>query len=207
MKLLEVQASVRQEKSISRILSSEFMQIWQDFHPDGQYQQRDVGTHPPDHPTELWTTANYLPPNSRTPDMVKALAESDKLIEELFWADRLLLGVPMYNFSVPSTFKAYLDNIVRVNRTFTFDPASFMFEGLVSNKKALMITPSAGNFAPDTPMGGMNFCETYLRSILGFIGIEDITIIAVPNQFMPDEIRQQSIEQAKVKLMTIAATW
>jgi FMN-dependent NADH-azoreductase len=207
MKLLEVQASVRLEKSISRILSYEFIQIWQTFHPDGQYQQRDVGTHPPAHPTELWTTANYHPSDSRTPDMDKALAESDKLIEELFWADRLLLGVPMYNFSVPSTFKAYLDNIVRVNRTFAFDPASFAFEGLMTDKKALVITPSAGNFALDTPMGGMNFCETYLRSILGFIGIEDITMIAVPNQFMPDEIRQQSIEQARTKLMTIAATW
>jgi FMN-dependent NADH-azoreductase len=139
--------------------------------------------------------------------MDQALAESDKLIEELFWADRLLLGVPMYNFSVPSTFKAYLDNIVRVNRSFTFDPASFAFEGLMTDKKALVITPSAGNFALGTPMAGMNFCETYLRSILGFIGIEDITIIAVPNQFMPDEIRQKSIEQARIKLMAIAGTW
>jgi FMN-dependent NADH-azoreductase len=207
MKLLEVQASVRLEKSISRILSYEFIQTWQNFHPDRQHQQRDVGTSPPSHPTELWTTANYHPSDSRTPDMNKALAESDKLIEELSWADRLLLGVPMYNFSVPSTFKAYLDNIVRVNRTFTFDPANFTFEGLMTDKKALVITPSAGNFALDTPMAGMNFCETYLRSILGFIGIEDITIIAVPNQFMPDEIRQQSIKQARTRLMTIAATW
>jgi FMN-dependent NADH-azoreductase len=70
-----------------------------------------------------------------------------------------------------------------------------------------VITPSAVDFALGTPMAGMNFCETYLRSILGFIGIEDITIIAVPNQFMPDEIRQQSIEQARIKLMAIAATW
>jgi FMN-dependent NADH-azoreductase len=207
MKLLEIQSSVRLEKSISRVLSHEFIQAWQNFHPDARHKQQDVGLHPPPHPTELWTTANYVSPDSRTPEMVTALADSERLIEEFLWADRLLLGVPMYNFSVPSTFKVYLDNIVRVNRTFTFDPANFTFEGLAINKKALVITPSAGNFAPDTAMGSMNFCETYLRSILSFIGIENITIVAVSNQFMPDETRKQEVEQARAKLMNLAANW
>jgi FMN-dependent NADH-azoreductase len=207
MKLLEVQSSVRLGQSISRTLSHEFIQTWQKSYPDGEHRQRDVGMNPPAHPTELWTTANYMPSDSRTVEMETALTESEQLIEELLWADRLVLGVPMYNFSVPSTFKAYVDNIVRVNRTFTFDPANFTFQGIVTNKKVLAIAPSAGNFAPDTPMGSMNFCETYLRSILGFIGIEHITIVAVPNQFMPDEIRQQSIEQARVKLISLAETW
>jgi FMN-dependent NADH-azoreductase len=207
MKLLEVQSSVRLEQSISRALSHEFIQSWQKFYPDGQHKQRDVGMNPPAHPTELWTTENYIPSDSRTVEMEAALTESEQLIEELLWADHLVLGVPMYNFSVPSTFKAYVDNIVRVNRTFTFDPANFTFKGLLTHKKALVITPSAGNFAPDTPMGSMNFCETYLRSVMGFIGIEDITVVAVPNQFMPDETRQQEIEQARIKLMNIAASW
>jgi FMN-dependent NADH-azoreductase len=207
MKLLQVQSSVRIEKSISRALSQEFIQAWQKLHPDAQQRQRDVGLYPPAHPTELWTTANYLPSESRTLEMENVLADSEQMIEEVLWADRLLLGVPMYNFSVPSTFKAYLDNIVRVNRTFAFDPATFTFTGLAIAKTALIITPSAGNFTPDAPMGNLNFCETYLRSILGFIGIEDITIVAVPNQFMPDEIRQQSVEQARAKLMNLAATW
>lgn len=207
MKLLEVQSSARLEQSVSRTLSQEFIQTWKKFHSGGRHKQRDVGTNPPAHPTELWTTANYIPPDSRTPEMETALLESEQLIEELLWADRLLLSVPMYNFGVPSTFKAYVDNIVRVNRTFAFDPASFTFEGLATEKKALVITPSAGSFAPGTAMERMNFCETYLRAILGFIGIEDITTIAVPNQFMPDKARQQEVEQARVKLMTIAVTW
>lgn len=101
----------------------------------------------------------------------------------------------------------YLDNIVRVNRTFTFDATSFSFAGLAIGKKALVITPSAGNFAPHTPLGSMNFCETYLHSILNFIGIEHIQIVAVPNQFMPDEIRQHELECAHTKLLDLAATW
>jgi FMN-dependent NADH-azoreductase len=207
MKLLEVQSSVRLEQSISRALSREFIQTLQKFYPDGQYRQRDVGMNPPAHPTELWATANYTPSDSRTLGMETALTESEQLIEELLWANRLVFGVPMYNFCVPSTFKAYVDNIVRVNRTFAFDPENFTFQGLATDKKALVISPSAGNFAPDTPMGSMNFCETYSRSILGFIGIEDITIVAVPNQFMPDGTRQQEVEQARGKLVNLAASW
>ncbi len=207
MKLLEIQSSVRVEGSISRALSQEFVQAWQSAHSGTQHQLRDVGTFPPNHPTEMWTKANYASLETRNPEMVEVLASSEVLIEELLWADRLLLGVPMYNFSVPSTFKAYLDNIVRVDRTFTFDSTNFTFQGLVTRVKALIITPSAGNFMPDSAQGKMNFCETYLRTVLGFIGIEDITVVSVLNQFMPDEVRKPVIQDAREKLTALAATW
>jgi FMN-dependent NADH-azoreductase len=207
MKLLEIQSSVRQEGSISRKLSSEFIQAWKTIHTKVEHKQRDVGIEPPNHPTELWTKANYLPPADRSPEMVDTLAASEALIEELMWADCLLLGVPMYNFSVPSTLKAYLDNIIRINRTFTFDPATYTFQGLVTGKKVLIVTPSAGNFVVGTPLGEMNFCDTYLRSILGFVGISDVTVVAVPDQFMSDEIRQQAIADTRAKLINLAIHW
>lgn len=207
MKLLEIQSSVRLEGSISRTLSDEFIQAWQTAHSNIQYKKRDVGLNPPAHPTELWTKANYLPPEERSPLMTAALTESETLIEELLWADHLLLGVPMYNFSVPSTLKAYLDNIVRINRTFTFDLTTYTFEGLAIGKKALVITPSAGNFVAGTPLGKMNFCDTYLRSVLGFIGIDDVRVVPVPDQFMPDEIRHRETTTARAKLMSIATNW
>jgi FMN-dependent NADH-azoreductase len=207
MKLLEIQSSVREEGSISRCLSEEFIQTWQTIHPGTQHQKRDVGINPPDHPTGLWTKANYSLPEERSQEMISVLTTSENLIEELLWADHLLLGVPMYNFSVPSTLKAYLDNIVRINRTFTFDPVTYTFQGLAKGKKALIITPSAGNFVVGTPLGGMNFCDTYLRSVLGFIGIEDVTVVPVPDQFMPDEIRQREIATARAKLMNLATEW
>jgi FMN-dependent NADH-azoreductase len=207
MKLLEIQSSVRQKGSISRTLSEEFIQVWQTAHSEVQHKQRDVGINPPPHPTELWTKANYMPQAERSPEMTAILTDSEILIEELLWADRLLLGVPMYNFSVPSTLKAYLDNIVRINRTFTFDPATYTFQGLAKGKKALVVTPSAGNFVVGTPLGGMNFCDTYLRSVLGFIGIEDVTVVPVPDQFISDEIRQGEIATARAKLISLAIEW
>lgn len=207
MKLLEVQSSARQVGSISRLLSQEFIETWKNYYPAIERKQRDVGNKPPAHITELWTKANYLAPEQRTPEMIAALNESENLIEELFWADYLLLSIPMYNFSIPATFKVYIDNIVRINRTFTFDSESYSFRGLVKNKKALVITPSAGDFTPGTPLGTMNFCETYLRSLLTFIGIEDINVVSIPNQFMSEEIRQQAIKTARTQLNILATNW
>lgn len=113
----------------------------------------------------------------------------------------------MYNLSVPSNFKAYLDNVVRVGRTFAFEREKFTLQGLAVGKKALVITPSAGDYALDTPTGRMNFCEPYLRAILEFIGIDDVRFVPVPNQFMPDEIRQEEIDTARSKLKALAAAW
>ncbi|NER08775.1 MAG: NAD(P)H dehydrogenase [Okeania sp. SIO3C4] len=207
MKLLEIQSSVREVGSISRSLSDEFVQSLQTVHSGAQHQRRDVGNNPPKHPTDLWVKANYTLPEKRSPEMIAALTHSEMLIEELLWSDHLLLGVPMYNLSVPSTFKAYLDNIIRINRTFTFDRDTYAFEGLAKGRKALVITPSSGNFVVGTPMGKMNFCDTYLRVVLGFIGIEDVTVVPVPDQFMSDEIRQREIATARAKLMNLATEW
>jgi FMN-dependent NADH-azoreductase len=206
MRLLEIQSSVRQDGSISRMLSHEFIQAWR-AHRSIEHRTRDLGVSPPAHPTALWATANYLPPGERSPEMRAALVESEALIEELLWADHLVLGVPMYNLSVPSTLKAYLDNVVRINRTFTFEPESYHFQGLLTGKKVLVITPSAGNFMMGTPAGVMNFCDTYLRSILGFVGMSDMTVIPIPDLFMSDDIRQQSTETARTKLLHLAEHW
>ncbi len=211
MKLLEIQSSVREAGSISRDLSQVFIQAWQQAHDASpspiEHRKRDVGLTPPAHPTALWTQANYLPPESRSPEMLQALSESETLIEELLWADHLLFGVPMYNFSVPATLKAYIDNVVRINRTFAFDPSNHRYQGLASGRKALIITPSAGDFVVGTPLGHLNFCDSYLRSLLGFIGIEDITVVAVPSQFMDDETRQQAVATARAELTALSTGW
>lgn len=206
MKLLSIQSSVRKQGSISRSLSADFLSAIKS-RMTVPVVQRDVGINPPAHPTELWTAANYTPPEERTDAMCSALAESERLIEELLNADHLLMGVPMYNFSVPSTLKAYLDNVIRINRTFTFDREAYTFQGLATGKKALIITPSAGNFVEGTAMGSMNFCDPYLRSVLGFIGIEDVIVVPVPDQFMSDEVSGRSLETARAQLMEIAAAW
>lgn len=207
VKLLEIQASVRQTGSISRSLSDEFVRAWKSINSHAEHLQRDLGINPPSHITESWVKANYTLRDERSPEMLAELSYSESLIEELLWADHLLLGVPMYNFCIPSALKAYLDNVVRVNCTFSFDPATYSFRGLATGRKALIITPSAGNFVVGSPLGSLNFCDTYLSSVMRFIGIEDVFVVSVPEQFMAEEIRQREIAAARRKLDDLVATW
>ena len=207
MKILEIDCSVREAGSVSRQLTAEFIAAIKARHPDLEHQKRDVGLNPPPHPTAAFMAANYTPPNERTAEMHSVLAPSDKLIEELAAADCLVLGCPIYNFTVPSGFKAYIDSVVRTGRTFAFDHQTFAFTPLLLGQKAVVISPSAGNYAPETPAAAWDFCTPYVRSILAFIGITDVEIINVPDQFMPDEIRLKSIERARHKLLEVAASW
>lgn len=207
MKVLEIDCSVREAGSVSRQLTAEFIARLKGRYPDLDHHTRDVGLNPPQHPTAAFMWANYTPPNERTAEMESVLAASDELIEELAAADGIVLGCPIYNFTVPSSFKAYVDSIVRTGRTFAFDPQTFTFSPLLSGQKAVVISPSAGNYAPGTPAAASDFCTPYVRSILAFIGITDVEIINVPDQFMPEEIRLKSMDAARNRLLEVAATW
>jgi FMN-dependent NADH-azoreductase len=205
--LLEIQSSVRQHDSTSRQLSGIFIEVWRKHRSPIRHLVRDVGMNPPDHVTEFWVKANYTAPEARSPEMNNVLAPSDTLINELLTAHYLVLAIPMYNFSVPSHFKTYIDNIVRVGHTFVFDRSTATFQGLAAGKKALLISPSAANYASGTAMAAMDFCEPYVQSILRFIGIDEIVSVKVPDQFMPEEIRRQAISTAKAALLELAKTW
>ncbi len=202
VRLLEVRTSVRQQDSISSQLSSLFVDAWRLHHPDVQHIVRDVGVNPTAMPDDFWVKANYTLPENRTQEMIDYLAPSDALIDEFLGADYIVLAVPMYNLSVPATFKAYIDNIVRVGCTFAFNRETFTLSGLATGKKSLLITPSAATPTPET-----DFCEPYVRAVLRFIGIKEMECVKVPNQFMPSDIRCLSIEGAKAKLLELASTW
>lgn len=205
--LLEIQTSVRQQGSISRRLSRQFINEWCSYHHNIKHIIRDVGINPPAHPTELWTKANYTLPEERSSEMEDALIPSEELIQELLAADYIVLAIPIYNCGVPSNFKAYIDNIVRINRTFKVDRSTLDFHGLAKGKKVLIINPSAANYSPGTAMSEMDFCEPYVRAIFNFIGITEIECVKVPDQFMPEEIRNKAIENTSTQLIELAKNW
>ena len=203
--ILHLDASPRAERSISRTLSSEFMAGWKDTHPNDTVTYRDLGHQAIPHVTEAWIAAAFSSPADRTRELQEAIRLSDELIDELLAADSYVVGLPMYNFSVPSVFKAYLDQIVRVGRTFTVDSSGYT--GLVKGKKMLVITAQGGSYRPGTPTAAYNFHEPYLRAIFGLIGITDISFIYVDGLAMGDAAREKSVAAAREEIQTAITTW
>ena len=137
---LHIDASPRGHRSVSRQLTGEFAHVWKEVHPDGQFIYRDLGRNPVPLVTETFIAAVYTPPGARSPDLRAAIATSDQLISELQMATDYVFGVPMYNFSVPAGFKAYIDQIVIPGRTYAYTAdGSGSRTGLLKGKKATLI--------------------------------------------------------------------
>lgn len=203
--LLHIDSSPRGERSHSRRLTREFVEAWKQVHPADVVTYRDVGRNPVPHVDELWIAAAYTPSEQeqRTPQLQEAIRISDQLVDEFLAADHYIIGVPMYNFSVPSTFKAYIDQIVRPWRTFAFEPedAANRYKPLVLGKKMFIITARGDSgFGPGERNETMNHQDPYLRTIFRFMGITDITFVHVENDEFGGTSLAQSIANARTQV-------
>jgi FMN-dependent NADH-azoreductase len=203
--ILIITASPRGKRSVTRTLTTKFADLRAQRRPQDTILLRDIGHHPVPHVTEPWVVGAFAPADAQTAESKAAIAVSDQLVDEFLFADRYVFGVPMYNFNIPSTLKAYIDQIVRAGKTFAVGPNGY--EGLVKNKKALFITSSGGSYAPGTPMASYNFQEPYLRVIFGFIGLTDLQFIAADSANLGEDAAKHSRENAESALKELAATW
>ncbi|MFQ4135853.1 FMN-dependent NADH-azoreductase [Nodosilinea sp. PGN35] len=206
--LLHIDSSPRGERSHSRRMTREFVEAWKQTHPHDTVTYRDVGRQPVPHVDEPWVVAAYTPEEQRSPELREAIRESDRLIDELIAADIVVVGCPMYNFSIPSTFKAYIDQIVRIGRTFAIDPddAEDPYKPLLQGKRMFVITArGSSGFGPGDRYGFMNHQDPYLRVAFGFIGITDITFVHVENDEHSSESLAASIAAARHQIMDLAA--
>jgi len=170
--LLTIEVSPRGDYSTLRKLTSDFIEEWSAQHPGDTVVNRDLAqTHLPfvDLP---WISGAFTPPEQHAPEIKAAIKVSDDLVAEFMAADHIVIGTPVYNFSIPATLKAYIDHIVRVGVTFTMH-----YEGLAMGKKATLILTSGGDFSLGTPYESSNLAVPYLRHILGFIGISDVNVV------------------------------
>ncbi|MEH2233109.1 MAG: FMN-dependent NADH-azoreductase [Nostoc sp.] len=202
--ILHIDSSPRGERSHSRELSKEFVSAWKAAHPEDAIAYRDLGHYPVPHVDEAWIAAAFSSPETHTPELTEALRISDELVDEFLAADRYVFGVPMYNFNIPSTFKAYIDQIVRINRTVAIEAQGF--KGLVEGKKAVIITARGGDFSATSPFLAYDFQEPYLRAIFGFIGLTDIQFINA-NSLNEGEARTQSLSEARAAIQDAIAQW
>lgn len=204
--ILHIDSSPRGDRSISRSLSYEFVTSWKDAHPGSTVTYRDLGYNPVPHVDEAWIAAAFSPPDTRTPELNEAIKLSDSLVDEFLAADYYVFGVPMYNFNVPSTFKAYIDQIIRAGRTFAVTENGY--QGLVdSSKKVLVITARGGTFPAGTPAAAYDYQEPFLRTVFGFIGLTDVTFIHADSLSLGDEAREKSLANAKSAIAQLVTNW
>jgi FMN-dependent NADH-azoreductase len=164
------------ERSISRKLTTKFAESWLKTHPGGRVIERDLATLNLPVVDAVWAGAAHTPEGSRTAAQAQALAASDSLIKDLEQADEYVFGVPMHNFSIPSTLKLWIDQVVRAGRTFSYGATGP--KGLLTGKKATLLLASGGEYGKGSAMASFDFVTPYLQTVLAFIGIADVTIIA-----------------------------
>jgi FMN-dependent NADH-azoreductase len=174
--LLRIDSSpLKSDASYSRELTAEFVHQWQQVHRRGEVLARDLAITKLPQVTAEWIGAVYTPEAALSTQQREILATSDELIAELYGADEYVFGVPMHNFSIPAALKLWIDQIVRMGKTFSHENG--VPSGLLLNKRATFLVASGGVYQPGTPLAGMNFIEPYLRSVFGFIGVVDTTFV------------------------------
>ena len=200
--ILHLDSSPRGSRSISRALTKEFVSNWIQLYPQDKITYRDIGKYPVPPVDESWIAAAFNKSTVLPSELANALDISDELITELLNADRYVFGIPMYNFSVPSNVKAYIDQIVRINRTF-----NSAWEGLLTNKKMLIITTRGSRYTDGSDLASYDFQEPYLRTVFGFIGVSDITFLYAENLNDGEEGRQQSLTHVRQVLQEMTINW
>src|ERR1700731_3278505 len=169
--LLHIDSSPLYGRSVSRELTAAFVTQWRAAHPDGKVIDRDLNATAMPPINAEWVGAVYTPEQARTPQQKELISLSDSLLSELEQADEYVFGVPMHNFAVPSVLKLWIDQIARVGRTFSY--AGGRPKGLLVGKRATFIIATGGIYDAHTQMASLNFVEPYLRTVFGFLGVDD----------------------------------
>jgi FMN-dependent NADH-azoreductase len=199
--LLHLDASMRLSGSVSRELSAAFAEHWRSAHPEGTYVYRDLAVDPVPHLDHATYTAGAIPEEEHTDEQRAGWAISSELIDELTAADTVLLGLPMYNFSIPSTVKAWVDRII-TPRT-AVDPETGT--GALSGKRFVVTASRGGAYGPGMPRESFEFQERYLRAALSSVGLDtDLTFVnaeltlagVVPAMAQFKDLAAESLENA-----------
>jgi FMN-dependent NADH-azoreductase len=192
MKILHLISSPRKEASFSIKLGNEIIERLQRKYPGSTVTTHNLTETPFPHMEEVHLASFFTEPGKRTPQLVEAVKHSDEAIGELIAADVIVIGVPMYNFSIHSTLKAWLDHVMRAGVTFRYGEKGV--EGLVKDKKVYLAISTGGIYS-DGPMKSFDFTEPYLVKALNFVGITDITVYRVEGVAIPD-IKEKALDNA-----------
>ncbi len=196
-KLLRIDASARTSRSLTRSLADKFTESWLARRSDDEIILRDVGSNPPPSITEDWIAAAFA--KERSSEQEELLAVSDEMIAEIANADIIVMATPMYNYGMPAALKAWFDQVVRVDKTFTFDlargdaPLEPVFAG-----KTLVLLTSWGEFGfgPGEINEGRDSLTPHVRTASGYLGVEEFHHVGIEYQEFGDDRFEASREAA-----------
>ena len=203
MQLLHVDSSILGPNSVSRSLSAAIVEQQKALHPGIAVTYRDLAAEAPLH----LSGAHLAAWQGATPDdaaVVSDVAKGTALLDELFAADIIVIGAPMYNFSIPSQLKAWIDRLLIAGKSFRYGAAGP--EGLLPKGKKVFIASSRGGaYGPETPAAFLEHQETYLRVALGFIGLTELTVIRAEGVAKGPAAREAALTGAKQEILALAA--
>ena len=190
--------------SHTRRLTRRFLDRWLSRAPGTKVITRDVAAAPPAPVDGRWIQAAFTRPEARAEDMRQILFESDQLVDEVESADLILIGAPMYNFGLPSTLKAWIDNVVRVGRTFGFDRSrqGAPYWPMLAPGKRLVVLAARGDggYGAEGPLESSNLVEASLQVPLAYIGISDFHSVAVEWDEFADTRVADSLASAEAEI-------
>lgn len=212
--ILRIDASVRRTdnavaayNSISRTLADSFVARWKEAEPDVDIILRDVGMTPPAFISNDWIASVFTPDAERTNEQNALLRLSDTLIDEIERADILLISTPMYNYGMPASLKAWFDQIIRINKTFTFDlnRGDFPLEPTMSGKTLVLLT-SAGEFGFEKGgiRDGSGHLSAHINTLRNYLGAERMFEASAEYQEFSDGRHDASVKSAHAKARSIA---
>jgi FMN-dependent NADH-azoreductase len=200
MKILHLDSSVLGENSVSKALTAKVAAFWKAAVPDAVIRHRDLGAEAPQHLSPGYFAIGAIPEAERSEAQSAELKLSDSLIEEFLAADALIIGAPLYNFTIPSGLKAWIDRVVVAGKTFKYSPEGPV--GLAGDKKVVIVATSGGKYG-ETPI---DFAHVgHLKQVLGFVGLKDVRVIRAAGLNMGAESRAEALASAEAQIAALFA--
>ncbi|MBW8859796.1 MAG: FMN-dependent NADH-azoreductase [Caulobacter sp.] len=202
MKLLHIDSSILGAGSVSRTLSAAIVAAQQAQHPGLQVSYRDLAAQPVDHLSGAHLAAGQgaVPEDAA---LAADVADGAAVLDAFLAADIVVVGAPMYNFSIPTQLKAWIDRLAVAGRTFRYTEKGV--EGLAGGKTVIIASSRGGFYGEGTPIAFLDHQETYLKGVFGFFGVTDIRFIRAEGVALGDEQRGKSVESAQAEIERLAA--
>lgn len=204
-KILHISTSPLGQNSVTRELGAGLLSALTQKYPGVVVTTRDLASAPLPHLDGALLGSFATPAEQRTPEQSRLVRPSDTAIDEIMGADLIVIEAPMWNFGIPSSLKAWIDHICRVGKTFKYTDTGPV--GLVSARKKVIVISARGGVYSQGPMAEMDHQESYLRSVLGFIGLKDVDFVRAEGVSMgPDAaLAAKESARAKIDLLTSSA--